>query len=121
MRERWVRIVGRPVMENRLVKARGEDVDQVDIANELVVLLPRDPARDEDAEVSNRLVDGVHDRLTVHPDIACGARNANRGISSRCRLRTTGGPPTDSAGLMDRLRSHQDVLRVVNEWEIAKN
>ena len=37
-----------------LIEARGQDIDQIDVARELVVLLLRDRARDEDPEVSDR-------------------------------------------------------------------
>ena len=55
--------------QHRLVEARREHVDQVDVRGELVVLLPRDARRDEDAEMPDLVVDGVDDGLAVGADL----------------------------------------------------
>ena len=64
-----VAIVGMLWGHYGLVKARRQDIDKVDVTCELIVLLRRDGAGDEDAEVTYRLVDGVNDGLTVGLDI----------------------------------------------------
>src|SRR4051812_6612163 len=55
--------------QHGLIKARGEDIDQVDVARELPLLLSRDVGGDEDPEVTARLVDRVHYRLAIRPDL----------------------------------------------------
>ena len=55
--------------QDRLVEAGRQDVDQVDVRGELVVLLPRDAAGDEDAEVADLVVDGVDDGLAPGADV----------------------------------------------------
>ena len=56
-------------LEHRLVEAGRQRVDQVDIARELAVLLFCHAAGDEDAEVTDGLVDRVDDRLAVGADL----------------------------------------------------
>ena len=56
-------------LEHRLVEAGRQHVDQIDIAGELAVLLARDAAGDEDAEMTDGLVDRVDDRLAVGADL----------------------------------------------------
>jgi hypothetical protein len=52
-------------LQDRLVEPGRQDVDEVDVGGELVVLLPRDAGRDEDAEMPDRLVHRVDDGLPV--------------------------------------------------------
>ena len=52
-----------------LVEAGREHVDQVDVAGELIMLLLRHRAGDEDAEMADRFMDGVDDGLSVRADI----------------------------------------------------
>ena len=59
----------RLVLENRLIEARRQRIDQVDIARELSVLLLRDATRNEYAEMPNGFMDRVDDRLPVGPDV----------------------------------------------------
>ena len=56
-------------LEHRLVETGRQRVDQVDIARELAVLLFRDAAGHEDAEMTDGLVDGVDDGLSVGADL----------------------------------------------------
>jgi PAS domain-containing protein len=55
--------------QHRLVEPGGQHVDQVDIRGELVVLLPGDAGRDEDAEVADLVMDGVDDGLAPGADV----------------------------------------------------
>ena len=57
-----VRMLGR---HYGLVEPRRQYVDEVDVAGELIVLLRCNGAGDEDAQMTNRLVDGVDDGLTI--------------------------------------------------------
>ena len=54
---------------HRLVEAGRQDVDEVDVGRELLVLLLRHAAGDEDAEVADALVDAVDDGLAVGADV----------------------------------------------------
>ena len=56
-------------LEHRLVKARRQHVDHVDIARELAVLLARHAGGDENSEMSDGFVDRVDDRLAVGADL----------------------------------------------------
>ena len=56
-------------LEHRLVKARRQHVDEVDVAGELAVLLARHAARDEYSEMADGFVDRVDDRLAVSADV----------------------------------------------------
>ena len=57
------------VLENRLIKAGRERIDQVDIARELSMLFLRDASGNEDAEMPNGFMDRIDDRLPVGPDV----------------------------------------------------
>src|SRR5262245_15260886 len=52
-----------------LVEARWKHVYEIDVACELVVLLLRYGAGDENAEMTDRLVNRVDDRLTMSADV----------------------------------------------------
>ena len=56
-------------LEDRLVEAGRQHVDQVDIGGELVVLLLGDAGGDKDTEVADLVVNGVDDGLTVSADL----------------------------------------------------
>ena len=56
-------------LEHRLVEARRQHVDQVDVARELVVFLARHAGRDEDSEVTHGLVDRVDNGLAKGADV----------------------------------------------------
>ena len=56
-------------LEYRLIKPRRQRIDQVDIVGELAVLLFRHASGDKDAEVTDLVVDRVHDGLTVGADV----------------------------------------------------
>ena len=56
-------------LEHRLVEARRQHIDQVDVVGELAVLLARHPGRHEDSEMAGGLVNGVDDRLAVSADV----------------------------------------------------
>ena len=56
-------------LEHRLVEARRQHVDQVDVVGELAVLLAGDAGRDEDSEMADRFMDRVDDRLPVRTDV----------------------------------------------------
>src|SRR5882724_133506 len=62
------RIVGFQLKDG-LVETRGQNIDQVDVAGKLAVLLARHAGRNEDSQVTDRLVDGVDDRLSVRADL----------------------------------------------------
>ena len=51
--------------EHRLVETGRQRIDQVDVAGEFAVLLLGDTARDENAEMTDGLVDRIDDRLAV--------------------------------------------------------
>ena len=55
--------------ERCLVKPGRQHVDQVDVAREFAVLLLGDAAGDKDAEMPDRLVNGVDDGLSVSADL----------------------------------------------------
>src|SRR5262249_9586317 len=55
--------------ENRFVEPRRQRVDQVDVAGELVVLLARDFAGNENSQVADILVDGVDDCLSAGAEL----------------------------------------------------
>ncbi len=55
--------------DHHLVETRWQAVDQIDIVGELLVLLDRHLARNEDPEVPDRLVNTVDDGLTVRADV----------------------------------------------------
>ena len=55
--------------DDRLVKPRRHGVDHVHARDELLVLFRSDLARDEDAEMPDRLVQRVDDGLTVGDDL----------------------------------------------------
>src|SRR3974390_816690 len=61
--------VTRLLFEDRFVKTWRQDVDQVDVVGEFTVLLARYLARYEHAEVTDRIVNRVHDGLPVLADI----------------------------------------------------
>ena len=56
-----VTVVGTLGCHYGLVEPRRQYVDEVDVARELIMLLHCNGAGDEDAEMTNRLVDGVDD------------------------------------------------------------
>ena len=56
-------------LEHRLVEAGRQHIDQVDVAGELAVLLARDAAGHEDAEMADGLVDRIDDGLAVGADL----------------------------------------------------
>ena len=56
-----------------LVKARRQNVDEVDVAGELIVLLLRYRAGDKDAEMSDQLMHGIDDGLPVGADVVDAA------------------------------------------------
>src|SRR5690349_20271309 len=54
---------------HRFVKTWRKDVDQIDIACELIVLFFGHRARDEDAKMPGRRVNGINDRLAVRANV----------------------------------------------------
>src|SRR5215472_14655781 len=55
--EIWIGGIKRLVVENRFIKSRRKRVNEVDVAGELAVLLLGDASRDEDAKMTDRLMD----------------------------------------------------------------
>src|SRR5579864_9280330 len=63
------RSITRLCFKSGLIETRRQHIDQIDVARELAVLLLGNAARDEDAEMTDCLVNGVDDRLPVIPDL----------------------------------------------------
>ena len=56
-------------LEHRLVKARRQDIDEVDVAGKLVVLLPRYARGDEDSQMTDGFVNRIDDGLSAGADL----------------------------------------------------
>src|SRR4051794_31724197 len=69
MRQRGIRVVGGLFAQNRLIEARRKNIDEIDVAGELIMLLPGNARRYEDAKVTDGFVHRVDDGLPVPADI----------------------------------------------------
>jgi hypothetical protein len=68
LNEFWALGPGADLRDNRLVQSRRQHANHLHAAGELVMLLGRDLARDEDAEMPDRLVQRVDDGLAIRDD-----------------------------------------------------
>src|SRR5262245_49286543 len=61
--------VSRPRLEDGLIQARRQRINEVNVAGKFSMLFPRHAARDEYSKMADRFVDRVNDCLTVFDDV----------------------------------------------------
>src|SRR5690242_2563260 len=66
--EVWIDCIQVLLLEDSLIKARRQRIDQIDVAGELMVFFARYAARYKDSQMAGFLVNRIDDRLAIGAD-----------------------------------------------------